>query len=387
MASAMKTPSTVNGSGSLHNKMCFIAKFRDLHEEKVVHYEGNAISMRANEPTSSEVLDGDFLRESNILNKGTVKLSRYSTDKVSSKGVSRRILHEDFLERYGDQSQPSTQFRAFKIQCRTKHSVGTRPVQRNDEMLVKTNEDKIAPCLKDREFELSSDKRSTEAERIEKLFFRRERGNRDMKSKDVYGNLSWSSSPPITSKRKSSGGEKKEKTEQRKVQKNNEQLKIVVNNLVTAISYTFQNALALKQQQGEKIDKSFLTFFLRREARKMFLVKELIKELDAITDGFKCYKDDLKDGRETAESLHSLMCQDLKDPDDEGLEFKKVSSGSGKNRNYFRFILAFAITSCMMAVLGLAVVFKGNWFDIVAFIFLALVTFHMALYGFLLTAA
>lgn len=388
MASATKIPSSVSGTDSLHNKMCFIEKFQPnvkkdhIHEEKVVHFDGKVLSQRAiltrasertaaNEPTSNNVLKEDLLCQSKILDEGTEELNLCSTDKIRGKSVSRRILEEDFLERYADQRLPSTQFRALKFQGRTtKHSVGTRPLQRNNEMLEKTDEGKIVSCLRDRKFEASSeDKFSTEAERMEKSFFKHERGNRDMKSQDVYGNLSWSPSPPVLNKRKGSGTVKKEPAQQ-KVEKNNKQLKMVVNNLVSAVSYSFQNALALKQQQCQEIDKSFLTFFLRREARKMFLIKELIKQLDAITASFKSCEPDLKDISETVESLHSLMCQDLKDPNEE-----EISSGG--DRNYLQFITTFAIIVCVMIAFGSALAFIGNWSDLIALIILVLMFFLM----------
>ncbi|KAL9973068.1 hypothetical protein ACROYT_G019477 [Oculina patagonica] len=339
MASATKTSLSVSGTDSLYNNMVFIGRKNDhIHEEKVVDFDGNVVSQRAilmqaseqtaaNEPTLSEVLKEDFLHKSRNFKGRTDQLNLCSTgrEKISSKNVSRRILEDDFLERYTDESVPSTQFRAFNFQGRTtKHSVGTRPLLRNHKMPEKTDEANIASCLKNRKFEVSSEEeRSAEAERMDKMYSRLERGDRDMKSQDFKKNLLWSSSPPVLNNRNGNGAEKNEKHTQRKVEKDSKQLKIVVNNLVSAISYSFQNALALKQQQRQEIDKSFLTFFLRREARKMFLIKELIKQLDANAASFKFYEQDLKDISETAESLHSLMCQDLKDPNEE--EIKEIS--------------------------------------------------------------
>ena len=143
---------------------------------------------------------------------------------------------------------------------------------------------------------------------------------------------------------------------------------MIVNNLATAVSYSFQNALSLQEQQSQGIDKSFLTIFLRREVKKMYLIKELIEELEAITNRFKFNEDDFKDISENVERLHSLMLKDLKDISSKG--------NPHENREYYPgFFAVFAIIGRIMAVIGLAVVFLGKWSGLLVFIFLVLVLF------------
>lgn len=389
MASAAKADLSVNGSDSLQKKMGFISNFNStkkdhIHEEKVLYFTGNVASQHktstqkleqsvANEPTSSKVLKEDFFRPSKVLDEGEEGLNRYLSNEISSKGVSRRILDDQLFEHDVNQNLPLTTFQALKFQGKTNRFMGPRSTQRNDEMLVKTGEVKIA-SLMTQKFHSAEGKRSTEAERMDKLLlFRSERGNKGMKyqrNHSEISDLSLTVLSPARNKRKDSGTEKKEKAAQQQMEKNNEQLKMIVNNLATAISYSFQNALALQELHSQEIDKSFLKFFLRREVRKMFLIKELIKELDAFSYRFKFHENDFKDICETVESLHSLMCHDLKGPCSE-----EIPHEDGKY--YLRFITAFAIIGCIMAAIGLTVIFLGKWSGLVVFIFLVLVFFLM----------
>lgn len=374
----------------------FFANFQStkedhVHEEKVIHLDRKILSQHemlvpekttANESAPNKVLEENFLRKSKLLDEGIGEQNRCPADRISGKRLSRILLEEDFLESFEDSNLPCTQFRKLKLRSRTKHSVGTVQLQKDGEILVKTDGDKCITYLENRKFESSEAKRSTEAEkaeRIEKLFLRHGNGNRGIKSQDVYTDLTWSSTPPVKGKQKSSCNElqRKEKAVQRKAQKKSEQLKMVVNNLVSAISFSFQNALALKQQHGQQIDKSFLTFFLRRELRKMFLIKELIKELETVAGRFKFHYDDSKNISETVESLYSLMGQDLKNPDEQ--KIREINTG--ENRNCFRVITAFVIAGCVAVVFSLIVAFIANSSAvipaIIVFIFTALVSFHM----------
>ena len=186
------------------------------------------------------------------------------------------------------------------------------------------------------------------------LLFRSELANKETKSqrnRSEIRKLSWSLSPPAKNK-KDRGTDKNEKAVQQNMETNNEKLKMIVNNLATAVSYSFHNALALRDQKNQVIDKSSLTFFLRREVRKMCLIKELIEELQAITtcSRFKFHVDDFKDISETVESLHSLMREDLNAPSSDEIPHE--------NRKYYpSFIAVFAIIGRIIAVIGLTVVF------------------------------
>ena len=143
---------------------------------------------------------------------------------------------------------------------------------------MKTGKAKIA-SLATQNFHPTEGKHSTEVESTGKLLlFRSELGNKETKSqRNRSENRKLSSSLPRPSKnKKDSGTDKNEKAVQQNIETNNEKLKMIVNNLATAVSYSFRNALALRDQKKQVIDKSSLTFFLRREVRKMCLIKELI---------------------------------------------------------------------------------------------------------------
>lgn len=387
---ACNSNSNENGSESLHDKMCFAANLQSrkkghIHEEKVIHLDGNVVSrnaksMRASEQfTASESASRKAKAEEDVLHKSRflninkrikLDLNSCSAHEISSiKGVTARIMEDDFLEHYVDQDlthKCGALKKEGQFLGRRKHSSATRQTHRNDEMLVKTEEAKIA-STKTRRSSSSESKHSMEGERKERLLFRNERGNRSTKSQDACSDLSSSLTPPVKSKRKCEAEKTKEKIAQRKMKKNNERLKMIVNNFITAVSYSFQNGLALKEQPNQEIDKSFLTFFLRREVRKMYLIKELTKELETITTSCKSNENNFKDISETAESLHSLMSQDLMDRDGEVI--------IEENFRHLRFI-RFAILGCIcMAVFALVVGFIGDWFSLVAFIFVALVSF------------
>ena len=299
-----------------------------------------------------------------VLDEGKEGLDNYLANEITSKGVSTRILDDEPFE-YINQSLPLTTLQTFNFQGNAKNFFGPRSSQKKDEVLVKTGEVKI-PSLYTR------GKDSIEAERNGNLMlFRSELGIKDRESRrnrSEISDLYLSSPPPARSKKKDSRTEKKEKTAHQNIKKNNEKLKMIVNNLATAVSYSFQNALSLQEQQSQGIDKSFLTIFLRREVKKMYLIKELIEELEAITNRFKFNEDDFKDISENVERLHSLMLKDLKD-----ISSKEIPHENRKH--YPGFFAVFAIIGRIMAVIGLAVVFLGKWSGLLVFIFLVLVLF------------
>ena len=282
-------------------------------------------------------------------------------------------MKDKLLEHSVTQNLLSTAFQALKFQGRTKPFVGPRSAQRDDGILLKTGKIKIA-WLTTQNFHSAEGKQSTELERIDKLLLlRSELGNKDTKSqrnRSEISELSWSLPLPARNKKKGCETDKNDKAAQQNMATNNKKLKMIVNNLAKAVSYSFRNALALRDQKNHVIDKSFLTFLLRREVRKMCLIKELIEELKAITtcSRFKFHEDDFKDISETVQSLHSLMQEDLKHLFSEEIPHE--------NRKCFPvFTAVFAIIGRIIAVLGLAVVFLGKWSGPLVFILLALVLF------------
>ena len=353
-----------------------------IHEEKVLHFTDRVVSHETStqkseqsvvsEPTSSKVVKEGLIRSSKVLDEGKEELDRYLANEINSKRVSRRIVEDEVFEHNNNQSLPLTAFQALKFQGRTKHFVGSRSIRKNDDKPLKTSEVKIA-SLASQNFHLAESKRSTEAKRTDKLLLlQSERGNKGTKlqpNRSEISDLSSLSLPlPARNKKKISGAKENEKATQRNMEKNNEKLKMIVNNLVSAVSYSFQNALALQEQRSQEIDNSFLAFFLRREVRKMYLIKELIEELKAITIRFKFHEVDFKDISETVESLHCLMRKDLKDPSSEEIP--------QENRKYYPGVIALlAITGRIMAVIGLAVAFFDKWSGLLAFIFFVLMFF------------
>lgn len=358
-----------------------------IFEEKVLQFTGHRVSQHeistqklgksvANEPTSSKVVEEDFLRSSKALYEGEEGLDKYLANEIGRKDVSRRILEDELFEHKATRNLPLTAFQALKLQGRSKHFVEPRSTQsRNDEILLKTGKVKTA-SLSTHNFLSAVGKHSTELETMNKLLLFRSRG--DLANKETISQrnrseireLSWSLPPPARNKKKDSGTDRNEKAAQQNLETNNEKLKVIVNNLATAVSYSFQNALALQDQKNQVIDKSFLTFFLRREVRKMCLIRELIEELKAITtcSRFKFPEGEFKDISETVESLHSLMREHLKNPSSEEIP--------SENRNYYPgFIAVFAIIARIIAVIGLTVVFLGKWSGLLLFIFLVSVLF------------
>lgn len=346
-----------------------------IHEEKVLHFTGYVTSQpesstqksnqpAANKPTSSKVVKEDFFRSSKVLDEEEEGLDKYLANEISIKDESKRILDDELFE-HANQSLPLTAAQALKFQGRAKHFFGPRPTQRNDGMLVKTGKVQITSLN-------TQGKHSIEAERKDNLLlFRNALGNKEMESqrnRSEISDLSLSLPLPARNKKKGSRTEKKGKTTQQNMEKNNEKLKMIVNNLATAVLYSFQNAFALQEQQSQEVDKSFLKLLLRREVKKMYLIKELIEELEAITSRFKFHEDDFKDISENVESLHSLMRKDLKDLSSEEIQHE--------NRKYYPgFIAVFAIIGRIMAVIGLAVLLLGKWSGLLVFIFLVLVLF------------
>jgi len=341
-----------------------------IYEEKVFHFTSQPDSSTqksersvANEPTSSKVVKEDLPRSSKVLDEGKDGLDQYFANEISSRGVPTRILDDEPFE-CTNQSLPLTAFQAFTFQGRAKHFFGPRSTQRKDEMFVKTGEDKIASVN-------NQGKHSLEAQRKDHLLlFRSELGNNKMelqRNRSKISDLSFFSLPPARNKKNDSGKEKKEKATQQNMEKNNAKFKMIVNNLATAVSYSFQNALALHEQQSQGLDQSILTFFLRREVKKMYLIKELIAELEAITIRFK-FHEDFTDISETVESLHSLMRKDVKD-------FSSKEIPLENRKCYPGFIAVLAIIVRIMGVIGLTVAFLGKWSGLLVFIFLVLALF------------
>ena len=390
MAGTAKVDLSANGSDSwLWRRWIAISNFKStkkdhILEEKVLHFIGHDVSQHeistkkseqsiANEPTLSKVVKEDFFPSSKVLDEGEEGLDKSLTNEIDSKDVSRRILKDKLLEHSVTQNLLSTAFQALKFQGRTKPFVGPRSAQRDDGILLKTGKIKIA-WLTTQNFHSAEGKQSTELERIDKLLLlRSELGNKDTKSqrnRSEISELSWSLPLPARNKKKGCETDKNDKAAQQNMATNNKKLKMIVNNLAKAVSYSFRNALALRDQKNHVIDKSFLTFLLRREVRKMCLIKELIEELKAITtcSRFKFHEDDFKDISETVQSLHSLMQEDLKHLFSEEIPHE--------NRKCFPvFTAVFAIIGRIIAVLGLAVVFLGKWSGPLVFILLALVLF------------
>lgn len=355
-------------------------------EEKVLQFTGHRVSQHeistqklgksvANEPPSSKVVEEDFLRSSKALCEGEEGLDKYLANEIGRKDESRRILEDELFEHKASRNLPLTAFQALKFQGRSKHFVEPRSTQRKDKILLTTGKVTTA-SLTTQNFLSAVGKHSTELETMDKLLLFRSRG--DLANKETISQrnrseireLSWSLPPPARNKKKDSGLDRNEKAAQQNLETNNEKLKVIVNNLATAVSYSFQNAIALQDQKNQVIDKSFLTFFLRREVRKMCLIRELIEELKAITtcSRFKFPEGEFKDISETVESLHSLMREHLKKPSSEEIP--------RENRNYYPgFIAVFAIIARIIAVIGLAVVFLGKWSGLLLFIFLVSVLF------------
>lgn len=249
-----------------------------IFEEKVLQFTGHRVSQHeistqklgksvANEPTSSKVVEEDFLRSSKALYEGEEGLDKYLANEIGRKDVSRRILEDELFEHKATRNLPLTAFQALKLQGRSKHFVEPRSTQsRNDEILLKTGKVKTA-SLSTHNFLSAVGKHSTELETMDKLLLFRSRG--DLANKETISQrnrseireLSWSLPPPARNKKKDSGTDRNEKAAQQNLETNNEKLKVIVNNLATAVSYSFQNALALQDQKNQVIDKSFLTFF------------------------------------------------------------------------------------------------------------------------------
>ena len=353
-------------------------------EEKVLQFTGHhqvsqhEISTQkseksvVNEPTSSKVVKEDFFRSSKVLDEGEEGLEKCSANEIGTdKDVSGRILEDELFERNATQNLPLTGFQALKFQGRKKHFVAPRQTRRNDEIYLKTGKAEVAPQTT-QNFLSAEGKHSTELGTMGKLLlFRGDLGNKDKTSqrkRSEISELSWSLAPPAGNKKKGSGTDKNEKAAQQNLEMNNEKFKMIVKNLANAVSYSFQNALALRSRGSQVIDQSFLTFVLKREVRKMCLIKELIEELQAITCRFEFHQDGFKDISETVESLHSLMREDLKDPSREEIPHE--------NRKYYPgFISVFAIIARIIAVIGLAVAFLGKWSGLFVFIFLVTVLF------------
>ena len=389
MASTTKADLSVNGSDSLQKEMGRISDLDStshILEEKVLLFTGNVVSQHesstqkseqfaiANEPTSSKaVLEEDSFHSSEVFDEGEEELNKYLANEISSKGVSRRILEDELLERNINQNLPMTVLKARKFQDRTRSS------QRNDEMVVKTGQVKTT-SMTPQDFHSAKGKRSTEVEKKDKLFLcRSELGNTDKETESQrnHSDISVSSfsspAPPARGKKKGSGTEKKEKTAQQNTENKNEKLKMILNNLVTEVSYSFQNALTLQEQHSQVINKSFLTFGLRREVRKVLLIKELIEEMETVTCRYQCHEEDFKDISETIESLHSSMREDLKDSWSEEIHHES-------QKYYLRFITVFSIIGCIMAAVGLTAASLEKWSGLVLFIFLVLVLFLVIKY-------
>ena len=349
-----------------------------MDEEKVIHFDDNVIPQHAEiseistqasqRSTRSEFISSkakkDFLRKSKILGDGTKELDHNLVPEIGIKGVTTRSSEEDVFEDCVDHNV-ATCITRFP----TLGNEGNFKAKRNQELLVKVHAAKLA-SIKTQKFDSAEDKRFMEVGQMNKLLFRNERGNRRVKlRRDVCGNLflSSTSSQAARGKRKS-GAENKENLTQQKAKKGSEQLKRIINNLVIAVSYSFQNAHALKQQLGKETDNSFLTFCLRRELRKMFLINELIKELEMIMPNLKGNEDDLKEIGETVESLQCLMRHDLKESE----EHTQIAVEDPKN---LRLIAVFVIIACAVSVFSLVMVSVGHLSGLGTFIFMSLVLF------------
>ena len=347
-------------------------------EEKVLQFTGqhvsqHEISTQKSEKSlaSSKVVKEDFFRSSNVLDEGKEGLDKYLANEIGNKDVSGRTLEDELFERNVTQNLPLTGFQALKFQGRKKHFVAPRQTRRNDEIYLKTGKVKVAPQTT-QNFLSAEGKHSTQLETKDKLLLLRGGlGNKEtisQRNRSEISELSWSLPPPARNKKKDSETDKNEKATQQNLEMNNEKFKMIVKNLANAVSYSFQNVLALRSRESQVIDKSFLTFVLKREVKKMCLIKELIEELQAITCRFEFHQDGFKDISETVESLHSLMREDLKDSSREKIQHE--------NRKYYPgFISVFAIIARIIAVIGLAVVFLGKWSGLFVFIFLVSVLF------------